>query len=338
MHDASRSPDTALSAGAAELLRDVLRRVRLNGAVFLRAEFTAPWAFVSADAATLCTMLPSGGRQLVLFHIVIEGSFRITASSGETAVARAGDAVVLPYCDVHHMGYPDAAVPVPIASLLPALPWDGMPVIRHGGGGPPAQILCGYLQCDDLLFSPILRGLPRLIIVPPVSAHAAEWRQASMRYALDTAARAEPGAEALLTRLPELVFLDCLRQYVEGLPQGEIGWLAALKDPVVADALVLIHADPAAAWTVTSLARRVAVSRSVLADRFRQAMGVSPKRYLTEWRLQLAADLLYESTLSLADLAGRVGYESEAAFSRAFKRHLGAPPAAWRDAARRVSR
>jgi AraC-like DNA-binding protein len=250
----------------------------------------------------------------------------------------AGDALVLPYCDVHEMGDPDEAVPVPIASLLPPLPWKEMPVVRHGGGGRPAQILCGYLQCDDLLFSPILRGLPRLIVVRPASAHAAEWRQASIRYALDASARSDAGGDTLLARLPELVFLDCLRQYVEGLPQDGIGWLASLRDPVVAEALRLIHAEPAAPWTVTDLARRVAVSRSVLAGRFRQAMGVSPMRYLTQWRLQIAADLLRDTGLGVGALAGRVGYDSEAAFSRAFKRHLGLAPAVWRETAGTINR
>lgn len=332
------TPDVSLSPTAMDLLHDVLRRVRLKGAVFLRAEFAAPWAFVSSDAATLCTMLPSGGRHLVLFHIVIEGTFRITTSGGESAVAMAGDALVLPYCDVHEMGDPAETVPVPIASLLPPLPWEEMPVVRHGGRGRPAQILCGYLQCDDLLFSPILRGLPGLIVVRPGSSQAAEWRQASIRYALDARARSDGGDDALLARLPELVFLDCLRQYVEGLPADGIGWLAALRDPVVAEALVLIHAEPAAPWTVTDLARRVAVSRSVLADRFRQAMGVSPMRYLTQWRLQIASDLLRDTSLGVGALAGRVGYDSEAAFSRAFKRHVGVAPAVWRERAGSVSR
>ena len=331
-------PANSLSPAAMELLHDVLRRVRLKGAVFLRAEFTAPWAFASTDAATLCAMLPSGGRHLVLFHIVVEGTFRITTSTGKSAVAVAGDALVLPYCDVHEMGDPDGAVPVPIASLLPPLPWKEMPVVRHGGGGRPAQILCGYLQCDDLLFSPLFRGLPGLIVVRPGSSHAAEWRQSSIRYALDAPARPDASGGTLLSRLPELVFLDCLRQYVEGLPQDGIGWLAALRDPVVAEALMLIHAEPAAPWTVADLARKVAVSRTVLADRFRRAMGVSPMRYLTQWRLQTAADLLRDTSLAVGALAGRVGYDSEAAFSRAFKRHLGVAPAVWRETAGSVSR
>lgn len=325
------TPDSAQQPlqPAAELLADVLRRIHLASAVFLRGEFTAPWAFASTDAATLCTIVQPQARRLVLFHVAVEGKFTVSLGSGESATTQAGDAVVLPYCDVHTMGSPPGTPPVPIATLLPPPPWTQMPVMRHGGGGAPTRILCGYLHCNDLLFNPLLRALPRLVHVRPASEQAAQWRQASLHYAAEQAPP-EAGSASLLARLPEMVLADCLHQYAMDLPPGRSGWLAALGDPVLARALVLLHARPADPWTVDALAQKAAVSRSVLADRFGQALGVAPMRYLTQWRMQLAADLLRASPrLGLAEVADRVGYESEAAFSRAFKRCLGVAPAGW---------
>jgi AraC-like DNA-binding protein len=309
-----------------DLLSDVLRRVHLASAFFLRGEFSAPWGFASPDGPTLAQVLVPGARHLVLMHLAVEGGFHIRLASGETAFAQPGDAVLLPYCDTHAMMFPDGAQPVPIVELLPAPPWQELPVVcKSGGGGAPTRVLCGYLHCEDLLFNPVLRALPHLIHLRAKPGPATEWRQASLRYVVQTK------DNSLLQRLPELVLADCLRQYAETLPADQTGWLAALRDPVLAKALVLLHAQPEQPWTVTQLARRAAVSRSVLAERFKEALGLSPMRYLTQWRLQLAADELRTSSVGIAALAARVGYDSEAAFSRAFKRHLGASPAAWRE-------
>jgi AraC-like DNA-binding protein len=314
----------------ADLLSDVLQRTHLASAVFLRGEFSAPWAFASTDAATLCQIVQPGARTLVLFHVAVEGSFRIQLMNGEHAIAHAGDAIVLPYCDMHTMGYPEGIPPVSIATLLPPPPWKEMPVVRMNGGGGPTRIMCGYLHCDDLLFNPLLRALPRLIHVRPSSSQAAEWRKASLRYVVEQLAQSGPRAAELVARLPELVLVDCLQQYARELPPGQSGWLGALQDPVLGRALTHLHARPAEPWTVSTLAQRAAVSRSVLADRFVQILGVSPMRYLAQWRMQLAANLLRdESRVGLAEVAERVGYDSEAAFSRAFKRHLGVAPASW---------
>jgi transcriptional regulator GlxA family with amidase domain len=193
-------------------------------------------------------------------------------------------------------------------------------------------VLCGYLACADLVFNPVLHALPRLIHLRSEPGPGAEWRRASLRYAMEAAAGAREKNTELLSRIPELVLVDCLRQYVQGLPAEQTGWLAALKDPVLARALMLLHAQPAQPWTVESLARGAAVSRSVLAERFNRTLGVAPMRYLMQWRLQLAADLLRTTQLGIVAVSARVGYESEAAFSRAFKRHLGVAPAVWRSA------
>lgn len=313
------------------LLADVLRRVRLSDAVFLRGEFSAPWGFTSTDAAALAQVLVPGARRLVLLHLAVEGRFHIRLATGEQADVEAGDAIVLPYCDVHTMTSPGHARARAITELLPPLPWRELPVVaRDAGGGEPTRILCGYLDCDDLLFNPLLGALPRLIHLRGARSAAAEWRRASLRYVAEET-RGAGGCFELLARIPELVLVDCLRQYAEELPPGRKSWLAALHDPLLGRALAELHAQPDARWTVDDLARRVAVSRSVRAERFSAVLGVSPMRYLAQWRLQLAAELLRTTRLGMAALAGRVGYESEAAFSRAFKRHLGVSPAHWRE-------
>jgi AraC family transcriptional regulator, alkane utilization regulator len=305
-----------------DLLSDVLHRIHLASAVFLRGEFSEPWGFDSCDAATLCSIVQPTAKSLVIFHIAVEGRFEITVGD-DRAFVEAGDAVVLPYCDMHAMAYPSSAERVNIATLLPMPPWHSTVVASIEGGGERTRILCGYLRCEDLLFNPLLRALPRLIHVRPSSPDAARWREASVRYTLENAG-------PHMARLPELVLIDCLRQYVETLSPEQGGFLAALREPVLAKSLTMIHARPAEDWTVDRLAHHAAVSRSILADRFTKVLGVSPMRYLTQWRLQLAADLLRKGDAPIAQIAGDVGYESEAAFSRAFKRQLGAAPATFR--------
>jgi AraC family transcriptional regulator, alkane utilization regulator len=308
------------------VLSEVLRRVRLASAVFLRGEFAAPWAFLSADAATLAQVLAPGAKRLVLMHLAVEGSFRINLETGETAEVAQGEAVVLPYCDVHMMGSPRCEHPIPIVQLVPMPPWTTLPVTaRIDGGGAPTRVMCGYLHCDDILFDPMLQALPRLIHVRAGNQGAAQWREASLRYALEQAA--VPGASELCSRIPELVLVDCLQQFASTLSSERTGWLAALRDPTIGRALALMHAQPTEDWTVENLAQRIAVSRSVLADRFTQLVGQPPMKYLAQWRLQMAADLVRTSELSISEIAGRVGYDSEAAFSRAFKRQFGASPA-----------
>jgi AraC-like DNA-binding protein len=278
--------------------------------------------------AALCP----GAERLVLFHVLLEGRCRVRLGSGEEALLSEGEAVVIPYGDQHEMGHPADARAVPIASLLPPLPWTSMAVLQHGGGGETTRVLCGYLECQDLLFHPLLKALPPLIHVRPATPAAAEWLRASARY---TAAQAGKGGFTR-GRLPELLLVDCLRQYAEELPAARVGWLAAIRDPVVGRALALLHGGPAEPWTVESLARRAGVSRSVLGERFAALLGVPPMRYLMQWRLQLASHLLRSAPAALAEIAGRVGYESEAAFCRAFKREMGVPPAAWREGGRRL--
>ena len=319
-----------LEAPKRELLAEVLRRVRVASAVFLRGEFIAPWSFASSDEAKLAGMVAPDAKRLVIMHLAVEGSFRITVDNPEASVlVSQGEGVVLPYCDSHTMGFPDLQDAPPMSRFLPkshALPM----MCRIGDGdGAVTRIACGYLHCDDMLFDPVLRALPRLIHIKPRSEPSGEWRQASLRYVMDELAGGNPNQE-LVARIPELVLVDCLQQYAETLSPERGGWLASLDDPVIGRALRLIHGAPADDWTVERLAREVGASRSVVAERFTEAIGLPPMRYLAQWRLQLAADLVRTSKLGVAEIAVRVGYESEAAFSRAFKRQFGVSPASWR--------
>jgi AraC-like DNA-binding protein len=313
---------------AQQLLQDVLASIRLSGSLIVRAELTAPWAYDSPNETQMRAMLGVEARRLLLFHLIPEGRCWVELDDGERVELEGGDVVVLPYCDHHRVGSPGCDAPVPIQQIMPPQPWNGLPVIRYGGGGAATGIVCGYIACDDLLFNPIFRALPRLFRVRPPEGPSAEWMKASMAYALTGA---PPYAAS---RLFEVLFVEMMRLHLESLSPDQSGWLAALRDPVLARALSCLHAAPADSWTVEGLASRAATSRSVLAERFHSRLGRSPMRYLTEWRLQLAANMLRTAEVPIAEVASRVGYESEAAFNRAFRRHLGDPPARWREAMR----
>lgn len=311
-----------------DLLSDVLSRVRLSGAIFLRGEHSAPWAFDSPEARDLVDLLAPGAQRFVLFHVVREGRAWVS-SRGERIELEPGDLAVLPHADRHLMGSVELARPIPIADLLPPVPWQGVPVCRFSGGGENTDVVCGYLKCEDLLFNSFLRRLPALFRVRPPPGPVAELIEACVSYALDESRQQRQGGVTLMARMPELLLIEALRLYSEQ-SAGNSGWLAAINDAVVSRALALLHAEPARKWTVEELACSAATSRSVLDERFRNLLGQSPMRYLAEWRMQLAADMLKSTSMKLAAIAQAVGYGSEEAFSRAFHRHLGTSPAQWR--------
>jgi AraC-like DNA-binding protein len=285
------------------VLAQVLSSLRLAGAIFLRGEYTEPWALSSPAAQVMTQVLRPEAKQLVLFHIIAQGSTWIRLDNGEVLQARQGDVVVLPYGDQHVMGGGDPAAPVPFVSLVEPPPWKELPVIRLGGGGPPTNVVCGYLHCDDPMFDPVVRALPRLFGVTPPPGPAAQWVAASIQYALN-ASQGQPLINGTLdVRLPELVFIEMLRLYVESAPREVAGWLAAVHEPIVGRALAVLHADPMRRWTVEDVAGYCACSRSTLNDRFGRLLGRPPMQYLTEWRLQLAANLLRDQKLPVANVA-----------------------------------
>jgi AraC-like DNA-binding protein len=225
------------------------------------------------------------------------------------------------------MGGGGSAECVSILSLLDPLPWEVMPVLRHGGGGRRTEIVCGYMHSTDPLFDPAMRALPPVFVVRLPSGPAAGWVKASIDYAMaDSAPPSNRSPNVIATRLPELVLIEVLRTHLASAPAIGGRWIAALRDPVLAPALALLHQEPQRRWTVTELSTAVATSRSALDDRFRQILRQSPIRYLTAWRMHLAMELLATSELSVSRIARRVGYDSEEAFSRAFKREQGASP------------
>lgn len=321
------------SAESQRLLRDGLRCMQLSGAIFLRAHFTAPWAYESPHSSEIVEMLKPGGRRIILFHIFTEGRCRIQLTRGEQAELTAGDIAIFPFADQHRVGDPSVERAVPIGELLPPMPWSVLPVVRHGGGGAPTSMVCGYLYCDDLPFNPVLASLPPFIRVRPAGGPLARWVDASVDYALHAAESRNRGGDPgdpLLQRLPELLFTECLCEFAARQANGEHGWLAGLADPVVGRALACMHREPEFGWTLKELARRAATSRSVLDERFRRLLGQAPMSYLMAWRFQLAARQLRETKVTMAEIAGTVGYASDASFSRAFKRHVGVSPSEWR--------
>jgi AraC-like DNA-binding protein len=323
-------PDLTRTAAPLDLLANVLSRVRLAGAIFLRAEYSAPWAYESPTSQDLAGLLAPWARRLVLFHLVAEGRCWIRVAGGDQLEAEAGAVIVIPYGDQHVMGSASSVPPIAIASLLEPPPWATFPVIRYGGGGDPTKVVCGYLACDDPIFDPVVRALPRVFSVQPPSGPAATWMAASIQYALDASEGNASQSSAGILRLPELLFQEVLRLYVESAPPRLRGWLAALNDPIVGRALVELHADPARKWTADELAEHAACSRSTLNERFTRLLGRPPITYLGEWRVNLASNLLRDTPLAVGEVAYRVGYDSEEAFSRAFRRAMGKPPAQWR--------
>ncbi len=313
----------------AVVLNSTLEQLRLEGAIFFRAEFTDEFAFESAPLAFAAALTPHADR-MILFHIVVSGECWVSVDDGDRHWASAGDVIVMPYGGRYVLGGRTPVVVPRMLDLPGPPPWDVIPVVRQGGGGDRTDVVCGYLHSEHPLFDPSLKALPPVFVVRLQDGPGSSWVQASVAYALEATRPSNKSPTLLATRLPELVLMEVLRLHLSGEPSRNRGWLVALRDPVLAPALALMHANPEHRWRVDELARRTAVSRSVLDDRFRQVLGQSPIRYLTQWRMQLAEDLLGTTDLTVYDVARRVGYRSEEAFSRAFKRERRQAPAHWR--------
>jgi AraC-like DNA-binding protein len=314
-----------------DALSDVLRVAQLSGGVFLHAEFTAPWCVATRVTSQLCAPFLGPTAHLVPYHYVLEGEFRVALEGGESQALRSGDVVLFPRNDTHILGS-DLGLPAVLGGDLirPPDAGEGLYSIRHGGGGARARIICGFLGSDGANGNPVLATLPPVIRLKTEETGSAEWIRSTFQYAADEVARGRPGSETVLAKLSELLFVEAVRRYLEDLPADQTGWLAGLRDPVVARVLALMHGDIARPWSVDELGRQVGSSRSVLAERFGRFIGTAPMQYLAHWRLQVAAQKLKSTSASLAQVAEAIGYESEAAFSRAFKKKFGSAPATWR--------
>lgn len=313
-----------------DALSDVLRVIRLKGGVFLHAEFTEPWCMFSRVSPEDCGSMMQGADHLVLYHYVIDGRLAVQIPGGQPVEIEAGEVVIFPHNDDHLMGSHLDLPPVPAKEVVRGSPGGGLWLIQHGGGGAKTRVVCGFLGCDRLDGNPLADALPPVLRFDTRQGSAAAWIRSSLEFAADEIAGRRAGSETVLAKLSELLFVEALRRYVETLPEEQTGWLAGLKDPFVSRALSLLHGRVAQAWTVDDLGHKVGLSRSALADRFTRLIGEPPMRYLARWRIQVAAHQLRNSDTALARVAEQVGYESEAAFNRAFKRSFGVPPATWR--------
>jgi AraC-like DNA-binding protein len=324
-------------AGGIDPVSDVLRAVRLTGAVFFHVDATSPWVIEVPDASALAAVTFPRAQHVVSYHVVTRGACSGALLDGlAPARLEAGDVLVFPHGDPYVMsiapgmrGGPDRAEVLAFMAEMAAgrLPFR----VAEGGGGPEALgLVCGFLGCDARPFNPLLAALPRLLHVRRAFT-AGDPLGRLIDFALAESQERRAGSECVRLRLSELMFVEVVRRHLAALPAGQRGWLAGLRDPAVGRALARLHERPGEAWTLEMLAKEVGLSRSALAERFTHFVGDPPMQYLTRWRMQAAARLLADGRAKVAAVALQVGYDSEAAFSRAFKRAAGVPPAAWRD-------
>src|SRR5437762_9575047 len=327
----TETPNPGRKAGM-DALSEVLRVAHLTGGVFLHADFFAPWCMAARVGPEHCAPLLGPASHLILYHYVVEGELRIRVDGeeGEGLVLGAGDVVLLPRNDLHLVGSDLSLPPVAGSDIIQPPKDGGLSLIHHGGTGRRTRMICGFLGCDCAEDNPVISTLPSLLKLDAEQGGAAEWIRSTFQYAAEEVAAGRPGSETVLAKLSELLFVETVRRYAESLPDGQTGWLAGLREPHIARALALLHRDIARRWTVDDLGREVGLSRSALADRFIRLIGVPPMHYLANWRMQVATQKLRNTSASLAQIAEIIGYESEAAFSRAFKKAFGAAPATWR--------
>jgi AraC-like DNA-binding protein len=316
-----------------DALSELLRAVKLSGAMFFVAHCSKPWRVVAPPAATLGRYVAPHASHVIEFHLVASGTGYIRVGD-ETTPFAAGDLVMVPHGDRHEMGHGVGGALYGSEETLSRLLSGGLQCSRIGGGGEETRLVCGYLACDAGLIRPALAGLPRVVRVHLRNDRAGEWLEQSIVLAVERAQASVPGSDVILARLAEVLFTEALQRYVMQLPPGRTGWLAGAGDATVGRSLAALHNRPAHPWTLDELAEEAGVSRSALTERFARYLGESPMAYLTDWRLELGAEALRTTSRSVLQIASEVGYESEAAFNRAFKRKFGAPPAQYRRASR----
>ena len=315
-----------------DALSDVLRVAHLTGGVFLHAEFFAPWCIATRIAPEHCAPFLGPASHLIVYHYVVEGDLRVRVDGehGDGIVIEAGEVVLLPRNDLHLMGSDLSLPPVAGGDIIHPPKNGGLFSIHHGGDGRRTRMVCGFLGCASAERNPVISSLPPLLKLKVEQGGGAEWIRSTFQYAAEEVAVGRPGSETVLAKLSELLFVETVRRYAEGVPDDQTGWFAGLRDPHVARALALLHREIARRWTVDDLGREVGLSRSALADRFIRMIGAPPMHYLSNWRMQVATEKLRNTSASLAQVAELVGYESEAAFSRAFKKVFRVAPATWR--------
>jgi AraC-like DNA-binding protein len=309
---------------------DVLRVMRLVGGVFLEAELTAPWCINGKISADHCKPFLVAPRHVIAYHFVAQGRMQLRIERGEALDVHAGELVLLPHNDAHSFGSDLGVEAIPAHRVMqPPQAGAGLSRITYGGGGEATQILCGFLGAESS-FEPLRSALPPVLKLDVRATASGAWIESSFRFAVSEIAAGRVGSATVIARLSELLFVEAVSRYVMNLPEERRGWLAGLRDAHIGRALTLLHARPTHPWTAESLALEVGMSRSTFAERFTSLVGHPPMQYLTLWRMHMAAQRLREGHGSVAQVAFAVGYESEAAFSRAFKRQFGTSPGGWR--------
>ena len=311
-----------------DALSDLLSAVRLDGAVYVNAEFTAPWCVATQYGLHSAAPKLPDTDHVVFFHLLTDGSCLARLAGGMQEIrVEAGDLLLLAHDDLHVLG---SDLTLPYAEVRNVPPEGGLLEFRAGGGGAATKFICGYLACDRRASRALLGSLPPMLRISLGDVSRSGWLADLLRLGVEESRAQRPGSQSLLAKLSELAFTEALRRYAQSNPPELKGWLAGLQDPYVGRALALLHGEPTRGWTVEELSREVALSRSALADRFAGTIGLPPMQYLTQWRLTLAAQALRAGSESITRIAERSGYDSDAAFTRAFKREFGVPPTVWR--------
>jgi len=310
---------------------EILSGVKMNGAVYFNAEFSAPWCFLAPRSDALAPLLAPGAAHLVIYHFLVDGEALVELTDRPPLQLKPGDVVILPHGDPHQMTSGKGSTAThQTSAILSKIALHDLSPLQAGGGGDTARFVCGYMACDPYISRPILGGLPPVFKVNIRTDASGQWLESSLLHLVEEAASGGVGSAAMLAKLSEALFVDTLRRYVLSLPEQQVGWLAGARDPIVGKSLGLLHSRVAHPWTIADLAEAVGLSRSALVERFTRYLSDPPMTYLTRWRLQLGARALESTPRGVAEIAGDVGYESEAAFNRAFKREFGRPPGQYR--------
>jgi AraC-like DNA-binding protein len=301
----------------ADPLGEALHALRMSGAYYCRSELTAPWGM---------TLMPLPGY--IWFHVVASGEVLLEAPGGSTVCLGRGDLGLVPHGEGHVLRSEPAAAAPPILELDLERVSDRYEVLRHGGGGTATTLICGAVRFDHPAARNLVEILPEIVHVeaPAAGGNRIDWMSATLGLMAAEARELRPGGEAVITRLADILVIQAIRAWIDSAPDARTGWLGALQDPQIGRALALVHRDPSRPWTVAALADELAMSRSAFAARFTELVGEPAMQYVTRWRMQVALNSLQDDGARVAELADRLGYRSEAAFARAFKRVIGVSP------------
>ncbi len=314
-----------------DTLSDVLHGIRLTGAIFFEVRACAPWVEAAAPGHLVGPRLFPGVQHLMGYHVVTEGRCWASIDGSAPLLLQAGDVILFPHGDAHVLSSSPGMTAEWKLHMYEAASLTSLPLsVNVGGTGEErAGLVCGFLGCDDRPFNPLLSTLPRVIHFADRAGSTRGWLNQFIQVALAESRDRRPGGQSVLSRISEVMFVEAVRRHLETLGPTDQGWLAGLRDEHIGRSLAVLHRRPSHPWSLEELAREAGLSRSAFADRFTYLVGRPPLQYLTRWRMQLAAGLL-EHGSKVTQVAFEVGYESEAAFSRAFKKITGHTPGTWR--------